>query len=335
MRSSSLTVLLRGLATLLLTTTVTLVAFLGILEAYVRLATPRPRINIVRNDGLRRLVEVEGTWTWTESPRGAEAYARCLEAHGEAVPRVLVVGSSIAYGTDVGPEAPFTVRLMERAAARGEPWCLLNVAQPAMVGEQKLALARAHLGESGARVLLWEVWGEVGHFARVGDRAYLPTVGMHVDADGVPAIPWLPLAPGLHHGLLRWSRGWEYLSLRASAPRVVTLDARSPAEGIALAQAMAEVARAHDAVLLPVIATPLPASGTKILWKRQEPVHLAIASWLTGQGIAWVDLGGTLEGEDILPLRADPCCHFSEAGHARVAEVLEVPLREALAAGEP
>jgi hypothetical protein len=39
--------------------------------------------------------------------------------------------------------------------------------------------------------------------------------------------------------------------------------------------------------------------------------------------LRWIRLESALEGEDYVALRADPCCHYNAAGHARLADIFE------------
>lgn len=298
------------------------VLFLAVAEGAVRLLHPSPKAQVL-TDGVRGLTlgeAADGTVVWRyDEP--AVASDDCAGASGDLA-RVAFVGSSIFRGSGVdGPEV-FTERLRH---AVGDRACVDNLAQPAFTAEQKRAVAVAALGEAASAgrpydVLYWEVWAnDRGRFLRLGDRAV--DVGAYpLDTAGRPAP--LSLPTGLSGALWGGSALYRYAVLALGAEGDVDRDVRDQWARL-LEQHLApavEAAEAAGTELVLVLAPPLDQPfGTSAA--RPYPGYGAVWPFAQDHGLTWLRLSMALEGEDVETLRHDPCCHYSAAGHARLAEV--------------
>src|SRR5258708_3786717 len=192
-----------------------LLAFVGALgaaEGWVRIADPRPRVQMVRRHGLRL---VDGTPLWQGSTDRENR--ECAEKHPERT-RVLFFGSSITYGSNLTPAEAFTSRLQKRLdALRPSPGiCVLSFAQPGYSFEQKLATARIEVARYRPALLMWESWAEWFEYERIGDTAY-GIHGYRLRPDGFIGLAGVP--DGVNPFLFLRSRLYEYavLALRESA----------------------------------------------------------------------------------------------------------------------
>ncbi len=186
-----------------------LLAFVGALgaaEGWVRIADPRPRVQMVRRHGLRL---VDGTPLWQGSTDRENR--ECAEKHPERT-RVLFFGSSITYGSNLTPAEAFTSRLQKRLdALRPSPGiCVLSFAQPGYSFEQKLATARIEVARYRPALLMWESWAEWFDYELIGDTAY-GIHGYRVRPDGFIGLAGVP--DGVNRFLFLRSRLYEYAVL--------------------------------------------------------------------------------------------------------------------------
>ncbi len=291
---------------------------------------PMPRAQIVRgaptiNAMQHDITMLHGEPMWDEIGTTELRNEGCP---GDGTYDVLMLGSSIFYGTGVSWEDSMSTHLQRRLnSAEGAPWCVLNYGQPAMTSRGKLALGKAAIERFQPELVLWELWSnDPGGFTMIGPDAYNLT-GLTVDADGYPV--WLPLPSSLHHWLFRTSYLYEYATL-----------AFSPAEEGAyergwrrlLDETLTELRRLTNAyggevvlVFVPRLSVPFEESAE--LHRTHVRGYMWTAEWAAEQGVDTYDVAVGLSGQSVEALRGDLCCHYSEAGHAAVGVLLEEEVR--------
>lgn len=194
----------------LLELTLVLLATGAVAEVLVRAVNPTPRVQITRS----QRPGVEG-WdfamvgdqpTWRDAGTPARRNEGC--PHAGSID-VALMGTSITFGTGLGPDEPFP-RLMQAQLDAVEPgrWCILNLAQPAYVGSNKLAELPGVLARFHPDVVLWEVWGnDPDRYTMVGPDAFA-FKDLVVGADGLPWV--MPVPAPLHAWLFERSRLYQY-----------------------------------------------------------------------------------------------------------------------------
>lgn len=265
----------------------------------MRVFKPSARTQIIAPQQGLELLDLAGGRTWRPSKAGPWENREC-----EAPDRVLVLGSSILYGS--GYEYPETWTAQVDLPGT----CIHNFAVPAYGLPHKLARLEEELALD-PRLVVWEVWAnDANDFVWVGDRGYSLVPGTPLDPLGVPDAFGIP--PYLN-GLLFHSRAYEALALSSVKPRHVR---HSFATG--LDRVLAHVGdRDLLLVLPPVLDKPFAESV-------EHPTDFGRQArrWAEGRDVRVVDLAELLIDEDVEALRLDPCCHYSAAGHAVIAERL-------------
>jgi lysophospholipase L1-like esterase len=313
---------------------------LGGLEVAFRRAPPPPPTQFIRNhvnavtDVSRspRLRVENGVPVWGSPER---TNLDCVRKYPERT-QLVFFGDSITHGsTMVSDGVVFTQRLQERLNARqpSPGFCVLNFAQPGFGFEQSEAVAQAELPRLHPTLVFWQFWANWRHYELIGDTAY--EVHAYALRDGVPcpkALRWVPSA--WHAWLFQHSRVYEYTALRFGER-----NDRPYAEERTLA-AQDDVARANRVVkkagasLEVLIGAWLDKPFVPFAPDRrmEEEGLTAVRDAALAQGVPVMPFQDALLGQDYLALRADPCCHFNEAGHQRVAEKLEAEVLQRLAA---
>lgn len=197
----------------LLEVALVLAATAAVSEVVIRVVNPTPRVQITRS----KRPGVQG-WdfamqgdqpTWRDA--GSEARRNEACPHPGSVD-VILMGTSITFGTGLGPDEPFP-HLMQVALDGQAPgtWCVLNLAQPAYVGSNKLSELPGALERFHPKLVLWEVWGnDPDRYTMVGPDAFA-FKDLRVGADGLPWV--LPLPSPLHGWLFEHSRLYQYGTL--------------------------------------------------------------------------------------------------------------------------
>jgi hypothetical protein len=312
-------------------------ATLGVAEATMRVLIPMPRVQVVRGGtvprpDLRPIVMLHGEPMWEEA---GSAERQNLGCRREGTRDVLMLGSSVFFGTGYGAEAVMSRRLQDRLDA-AEPglWCVLNFAQPGYTGRSKLALAREHVPGLKPELVLWELWiNDPGGFTMLGSTAYNLT-RLTVDPLGYPTA--LPVPDGLNRRLFHGSRLWEYATLTL-APQVPQATERVWTEVIE--QVLPEVDRVTEVeeadwaiVYTPPLDRPFARSAA-----RADPNLVPygwVAAWAEAQGVPQLDLAAALAETTPEAVRHDACCHYNAVGHERVAVVMEGLVRQLWSARE-
>lgn len=298
--------------------------FAAMAEVTVRVTDPTPRAQVIRGgDGTKPFTfpmrDVNGQPVWEHPGSDARQDPPCADD-----PRgVLLIGSSIFWGTGVEADEAVSHHLQADLTASDPRWCVNNEAQPGFQGFSKVAIALEQIALREPEVVIWEVWAnDPGGFTRIGDDAY----GIdHLvrDSRGVPVL--LPFLPEAWRGwLFEHSTAWEYAAL-ALAPR-------QPG-----AQAEAWVRYADEA--LPAVWAQTQAHGGRLVlafmpWldrpfaqsaeehRSDNEGYRRVRAWADQAGVPWVDVAEAWRDQQPEALRHDPCCHYNPQGHAALAKLL-------------
>lgn len=306
-------------------------ASLALVEVGMRLLDPPMRAQMIRAGPDLELRNVEGVPLWrglAQSP--ARWNLSCRDAHPDAR-GVVFVGSSILAGVALEAEQTLSAALQRRFDAdppAGPPLCMHNLSQPAFAFDQKLAVTQQVLPQLSPAVLVWELWGtDTARYVWVGDAA-MRSGALETGPDGLPNPLRLPTT--LNAWLLSWSRTWLQVDvgLSRSGARQAGQDWDEIFE-----QGMPRVldlARRHGAQVLLLAAPPLDRSFRASLAENPPQVRLGRALAEQHDDVHFLRIEGLLADDDFEALRLDPCCHYVEAGHSRIAETLDPHLRALL-----
>lgn len=307
----------------LVQTAAAVLIFLLTAEIAVRVVHPAPRVQIVKGDDQIHVFEQDGVVLWTGGGPKMEQDA-CAKAPASALHAVFV-GSSILGGSGVQGPQVFTELL--RARLPGDDVCIDNLALPAFTGEQKRVTAMAALArERAPDVLFWEVWeNDFGDYERFGDGAAINLFGYSRDAAGYPTVPLVP-AP-VHHLLFDHSAAWRYGVLALAVDHMARASMAELRKGEIKRDLEPVLARAAERgttvilVVCPMLNRPFVESITHP-HLGYEPVW----AFARDRGLRLLRLEQLLEHEDVIAMRADPCCHYSPLGHERLATAFEAEL---------
>ena len=285
-----------------------------LVELGMRFTGARPPVQLIRGRGLHVL---DGVPVWEESPdrqnRG------CPGRHPERA-EVLLLGSSITYGSGLGADEAFS-HLLEEKLNEQQPtpgFCVLNFAQPGFSFEQKYAVAKQEVVRYRPALVLWESWVEWMDYAMIGRYAYGVT-GYRLRSDGAVGIRGMPT--GLNGFLFRNLRAYEYIALSVGEKGGLSFDDQGrnfAKERLGRVPALASSVGAKLAIYP---ATPLDRSFAETA--ASPPAwHDVIAEFGRSNGIPVYPLQQELLAEDPLKLRMDPCCHFNAQGHQVLAPLM-------------
>jgi hypothetical protein len=294
------------------------VFFLGVAEALVRGLSPTPRAQVLVESRTITFGETGGVVTWhTRDPQIEPTPCASSAASHQAV----VVGSSILRGS--GTEGPNVFSELLRQRLDPAAWCVDNLSQPAFSSEQKRAVALEALARPRPPDrLYWEVWqNDGGHYVRLGDTVI--NVGAYpLDEAGYPSPLGLP--PAVNRGLFDHVALWRYAVLALGARDPASQDPKARWEAI-LRDDLLPVVEAAKAVGTQIVLIECPPLDRPFADSVVKPHRGFGAVWTFAgaQGLRWIRLESALEGEDYVALRADPCCHYNAAGHARLADIFE------------
>lgn len=282
---------------------------------------PIPRIQQVLMVGTQTEV-VDGVALWRSVGTAERENFAC-----EGEQRLMVLGSSILFGSDLEPEESLGPLLESHRPGL----CVHNLAQPGFTLQNQLTAAQKALsGPLAGRtpdVLLLEMWANSPNILRlVGQRAY--NFGdLQVDEQGFPNPFGLPTSA--NRTLFGASAGYRFVVL-SRAPlrrRSSTVEEwRGFARG-RLQEALA-LAAAHEMTLvvvyMPTLSQPFAESAAHPL-ASYGPARHAFAAVDAVQ----VDAAALLTDASYEALRLDPCCHYNAAGMAllaaRLVDVLPAP----------
>lgn len=279
-------------------------------EAVLWLWDPPLRVQRVQAGGHVRMHGHGADVYWVnEAPHAARIRAGCPD--GAAGPRVLLVGSSILYGSGLTPQESSGPLLRAALAERGLPdACVINASEPGANFATELAYIRAE-HTAPAALLVWELWGTSRFtYVRSGGSAY--NMGdLETGPDGLPD-PWR--LGGLNRLLMRVS-GWYARAAIAAAPApppAAGLDLWTPFAAQAV-PAMLEEARARGSRLLvvsfPALDRPFAAQRDQI-----EISYRPVLDAVEAAGAATLELDRALEGHRLEDIRRDTCCHYNPHG---------------------
>jgi hypothetical protein len=265
----------------------------------VRVFKPNPRTQVVApGDGVEIWASGD-TRVWRVRGYEARENADC-----QATNTVGVFGSSILFGSGVEGDETWSALLSI------DDTCVRNFSGPGYGYEAKLARLREEVDNTD--VVLWEHWdNDSGRFHWVGERGYNLSVGVPVDASGVPDAFGLPAA--LNGLLLRRSRVYEYAALARLADMGGSGSVIDPLDAVLEA--------VGDRPLVVVVPPPLHESFVRTL-RAPKAFMLGVDAWAEDHGVTVVHLAEEFVDDDYRELRLDACCHYNPRGHERLAEVL-------------
>jgi len=284
--------------------------FVGLLgaEAFVRIARPAQRANVVRLSTLRT---IDGDPVWEHS---ADRQNRaCAEKYPERQ-RIVLLGSSITYGFQLALAEVFTSQLEQRLnAARPSPgFCVMSFAQPGFTSKEKFATAREALPRYRPVLVLWEGWNEFGGFVKLGEGAY--ELRHHVlRADGFPGLAGVP--DTINRTLFLNSKLYQYATLQVGETKVNNDEFEPARKRLA---ALAALARS--------VGSRLAAYEAVSMDRPFEAPHLQsgiLEEFVVKEHVPLLRLSEALTGQDYKVLRLGDCCHFNAAGHRVLAPLFE------------
>ncbi|MCB9766332.1 MAG: hypothetical protein H6739_41540 [Alphaproteobacteria bacterium] len=290
-------------------------AAVAIGEAWARLAQPPLRAQVMRPAEWLTVRAIDGVPVW-RSAHGSAARENA-DCQGDA--RVVLLGSSILYGSGLQPEESPGVQLQAALRARGVDACVHNHAQPGFTFQTQAAVASEVLPALRPQLVLWEIWeNSPTTFAMAGDTAY-NLHGLRVGSDG---LPWLGGVPaGLNTWLLPRSRLYELLALDL-APETRPNMAKQW-QDFAVGALRAGVTRVRAAgarpafVLAPRLERPFAEQVA-----APSPVYDPAVDLAERDGVPWTRLETLLADQSVEALRQDSCCHYNPAGAEAVGERL-------------
>jgi hypothetical protein len=293
----------------------------AVAEVVIRVVNPTPRVQITRSKrpGVHgwdfTMVGDQPTW------RDAGSDAR----RNEACPRdgtvdVVLMGTSITFGTGLGPDEPFP-HLLQRSLDAGAPgrWCVLNLAQPAYVGSNKLAELPGALARFRPKMVLWEVWGnDPDRYTMVGPDAFA-FKDLRVGADGLPWV--LPVPNPLHAWLFEHARLYQYGTLALDGRVDDGADRWSQWADARMEQVYAQVT-ASGAKLALYAPTPLYKAPDELADHPDQAMSTARA-WGAKHDVPVFLFAEALRGSDPAEIALHRDGHLNALGHARIAPVFE------------
>ena len=293
---------------------------IGIAELLAQ-ARPLPRVQHVDLSELRSGL-LDGVPIW--EPRDPRDDRRGEECAGR--PEVLLLGSSIFFGSGVAREESLTPALQ----AQLPEWCVRNLSRPAYTFSNQAAELQRHLGKPSTppQVVVWEMWtnSHNGWVVR-GSQAYnfSSLTGM------APEVPNpLGLSTGIHLMLFDWLAVYRHVVVHradAHVPPLFTERQRVLGEVHLSPIVDALAARGTRVVLamMPGLDAPFDESARDPKFRYAplvEAVHGRVALVPVAERFAQ-------SGLDHEAVRVDSCCHYNAAGLAELADLL------ATAIGDP
>jgi hypothetical protein len=287
---------------------------LALTEAWVRAARWMPPSQIVRGECLH---SVDGVPVWgceSDSDDVRRHNRACVETHPERT-RVLFLGSSITYGSDLTAAETFTTALEERLN-QSQPtpgFCVLNFAQPGFHFDQKYAVALTEVARYQPALIMWESWEDWQEYRIIGDAAYAIS-DYQLRPDGFVGIAGVPAANRL---LFLHSRLYEHLALRYGERASDGLPERESMLAFLNDRfiKVPRLARSSRAKLAqyraphlerPFAETVDSPSASDVAFFEFADSHDIPSYWLARELIDY----------DYLEVRLDPCCHYNARGAA-------------------
>lgn len=300
-------------------------------EVFIRVAKPNPRAQVIRGGGDRdgghhqiRLIHGQPVWAEPGTVERRNEDCRTADSYD-----VMMLGSSIFYGSSYTPDQVMSRHLQDALdASEGGPWCVFNLAQPAVTSLTKLALAQESIPTLKPDLVLWEVWhNDPGGFVLLGEDAYNISE-LQTDEAGYPN--WLPIPSGLRRWLFHRSRLFEYAALALAPRRVNAYEEKWRVLREETLPELAALTEAHGGELV-LVFTPMldvPFAESVELHKTKYRGYQWVTAWATEHNVRQYGLAEALVGESVEALRHDPCCHYSAQGHEAVGKQLATWVRE-------
>lgn len=291
----------------------------ALLEGVARLR-PLERVQVVDLAPLQAEV-VDGVPVWRNSISTPERMGTPCTAQ----PEVVIVGSSIFWGSGVSDAESPRVQLAQRLPDA----CVTLLGQPGYnFSNQQVEVAR-HLEAHTPRVVVWEVWhNSPSRWTLVGDTAY--NLGLYSAArEGLPSP--IGLGSAANAALFGASAAYRHFvvsQLSVKAAPIAAVSTRFATEQ--MAPAIADLQARGVAVVLaymPALDQPFEASAS------MRPSLYATIDAKLGASVSSVWIADELaaRGVDVVKARYDTCCHYSASGSQHLADVLAKTVRPLLA----
>lgn len=299
------------------------VVALGILEGAAR-RRPLHRIQEVDLTHVPSTVR-DGVPTWMD----AESDPVRMGAPCDGRPEVLLVGSSIFYGSGVDSADSLRPKL----DANLSTLCVRSVAQPAFTFDNQRAVVDARLADSPPDFVVWEVWhNSPNRWSIIGNAAYNFGPASRT-AEQLPSPFSLP--PALHAALFRYTATYRHLvaaRVQDNKEHWSTVWERFVDDRIT--PAVHELHQRGIPVMF-VFVPPLDRPFAESAADTEGP-YAVVRERLAGQ-VELVDVaaGMAARGADVEASRVDTCCHYSPTGNSLVADVLTAPIEAMVDAGQP
>lgn len=243
-------------------------------------------------------------------------------------PEVLLLGSSIFFGSGVPAEESLTPALQ----ARLPQWCVRNLARPGYTWFNQAVELERHLAglDRPPALVVWELWANSPNRWTVQNGWAYNFGSLSEDGTGVPNP--FSLATGLHLALFDSLALYRQLVVRRAVPSArVSWEERFRQLGEQEFSPVVDGLRSGGSRVLlaqlPALDAPFSETARDPTY-RYEPVVSAVLDRVTVVSVAEGLARRSLDHEAV---RVDPCCHYNSAGLVAVAEVLS----EAIEAMEP
>jgi hypothetical protein len=309
-----------------------LVVGLALGELALRVLHPPPRTQVFRSSAENPFEPGEGD-ALIIHPSHDRTNTACVADRPDAV-RIAAYGDSITYGSgaDDGAEWPAQLQRELDTIGGGRRFCVINHGVPGYNFASKRATLRASIDEERPDLVLWEDWApEAFDVVVVGDNAYY-TQGLALDADGVPSAFHVP--PRINRALLAHSRLYEYATLAlATARSPVREDAQYAAFARDELPSIVDEVEARHARLVMILGTTM--TGPFDAFHEENRFHAPVQQLARDRKVPVVAIDQLLVDQDVVAMRADTCCHLSNAGNAAFAAALAPLVLQALAGPPP
>jgi len=292
----------------------------GVLEVSAR-SRPLDRVQAVDLTAVASEVK-DGVPTWRSSGSVAERMGTPCGSR----PEVVLVGSSIFYGSGIEAEES----LRSQLAARLPEACVRLVAEPGYTFDnQHLDLSR-YLQTTRPAVVVWEVWLNMpNRWSVVGDTAY--NFGVHTIEPGELPSP-LGLPSSVNRVLFTQLAAYRHLvisQMSSEGPSWKVVWDRFVEERLATSVALLN---RHETEVVLAYMPRLDRSFDQSTGDETGPYAVVRAHF--GEALPMVDVAAVLasRGAEVDAARIDTCCHFSPGGTSLVADALADALRPIVAA---
>jgi len=296
--------------------------FLG--EIAIRILNPTPRIQVIRSSHNLEFEVVDGVPVWRGDGTTGRENLSCLDS--SPTHRVVVIGSSILFGSSLETEEVFSSSLPERLnqAHPDRKTCFFNFAQPGFTFGSKWIRTQQAFEKLKPDLLIFEIWyNDINPFALLRDQAV--NIGhLRVNEWNHPDLFGLPLS--VNKWLLEHSYLYHYASLALATDQDQTRNWRD-----FVLHELSKVVRLGKETGTPVLFVFAPNLNTSLASQadRTSKEYKVVESYLQDIKAEYMFLSRELRDDDIMDIRLDECCHYNAAGMDRLTDVI-MPYTEKL-----